>query len=142
MLCVLFPPPPPSTPGKFTSGVARSGYSACLAYVGGLVQAVRCRGTDFTPGHSSLKLQASLKAGCPLDLGLQTVDIGSPAKLHRALPACFCVVNRCAVTPFSCARTRRTLCCAGSSGITASPELSDLEGFGGGELCVGGTGGE
>lgn len=131
----------PSSSGKFTSFVARSGYGACLAHVKGPVQSVCCRGTNFTAGHSSLKLQAPLKADCPLDLGLQTVGIGSPAKLHRALPACFCVVNRCAVTPFACAGTRRTLWCTGSSGITVSLELSDLEGFRGGELCVCSTGG-
>lgn len=105
----------------------------------GSVLAVHCEGSGFIPGHSSLKLQESLKANCPLDLGLQTVDIGSLAKPRRALPACFCVVTRCAVTPFSYARTQHTLCSTGSSGTTVSLERSDWKGFGGGELCVGGT---
>lgn len=60
-----------------------------------------CRGTDFAPGHRSLKPQAPLETDRPLDLGLQMLDRVSSPKPQRALPACFCVVNRCAVTLFS-----------------------------------------
>lgn len=112
-----------------------------LAHDEGPVQAACCRGTDFPPGHSSLRFQASLKAGCPLDLELQTVDLGSPAKPHQALPVCFCVVNGCAVTPFSYTCTWCMPCSTGSSEITVSLELSDVEGVGGGELWVCSTGG-
>lgn len=46
----------------------------------------------FAAGHGSLELQQSWKADCPLDLGLRRL-IQAPAKLLRARPACFCVVD-------------------------------------------------
>lgn len=63
-----------------------------------------------------MELQEPWKADCPLDLGLQTADPGS----CQALPACFCVVDRCAVPLLS------YMC----GGITVSLELSAWGGLG------------
>lgn len=56
--------------------------------------AVCCEGTHQLQDESSSKLQKSPEVDCPLDVGLQTVDTGFPAKQCWALPACFCVTNR------------------------------------------------
>lgn len=42
--------------------------------------AVCCEGTHQLQDESSSKLQKSPEVDCPLDLGLQTVDTGFPAK--------------------------------------------------------------